>query len=141
MLLTISTIIVALISILLIEAAFRPDSFRVERSTTINASPEKIAPLIADFHQWLEWSPWEKIDSALQRTYSGAAEGKGARYGWAGNNKIGVGSMEITDASPSLIKIDLAFLKPFECHNNVEFKLQPSTSGTNVSWEMSGRAN
>jgi hypothetical protein len=141
MLLTIATIIVALIAILLIAAAFRPNSFRVERSTTINASPEKIAPLIADFHQWLAWSPWEKIDPALQRTYSGSTAGKGAKYAWTGNNQVGVGSMEITDASSSLIKIKLAFLKPFECHNDVEFKLEPGTSGTNVSWAMSGRAN
>src|SRR3954466_5399743 len=125
MLLTIATIIVALIAILLIAAAFRPNSFRVERSTAINASPERIAPLIADFHQWPAWSPWEKIDPALQRSYSGAPSGKGAKYGWVGNNKIGVGSMEITDSSSSSIKIDLAFLKPFECHNNVEFKLRP----------------
>src|SRR6266568_2530406 len=69
------------------------------------------------------------------------AVGKGAKYGWTGNNKIGVGSMEITDASPSLIKIDLKFLKPFACQNDVEFKLQPSVGGTNVTWAMSGRSN
>src|SRR3954451_393815 len=112
MLLTIAIVVAVVVATILIVAATRPDNFRVERSTTISASPEHIAPLIADFHQWLSWSPWEKIDPALKRTYSGAPSGKGAKYGWAGNNKIGVGSMEITDASTTLIKIDLAFLKP-----------------------------
>jgi len=141
MLLTIAIVVAVLVAAVLIVAALRPDTFRVERSTTISASPERIAPLIADFHQWLSWSPWEKIDPALQRSYSGAPSGKGAKYGWAGNKNIGVGSMEITDASPSSIKIDLAFLKPFACHNNVEFKLQPSVGGTNVTWAMDGRSN
>jgi len=141
MLLTIAIVVVVLVAAVLVVAALRPDTFRVERSTTISASPERIAPLIADFHQWLAWSPWEKIDPALQRSYSGAPSGKGAKYGWAGNKNIGVGSMEITDASPSSIKIDLAFLKPFACHNNVEFKLRPSVGGTNVTWAMDGRSN
>src|SRR5436190_20828120 len=123
MLLTIAIVVLVLVAAILIVAALRPDSFRIERTTTIQASPERIASLVADFHQWTSWSPWEKIDPALKRSYSGAASGKGAKYDWAGNNKIGVGSMEITDASASSIKIDLAFLKPFECHNNVEFKL------------------
>jgi len=141
MLLTIAIVVAVLVAAVLIVAALRPGTFRVERSTTISASPEPIAQHIADFHQWLAWSPWEKIDPALQRSYSGAPSGKGAKYGWAGNKNIGVGSMEISDASPSSIKIDLAFLKPFACHNNVEFKLQPSVGGTNVTWAMDGRSN
>ena len=141
MLLTIAIVVLVLVAALLIVAALRPDTFRVERTTTIQASPARIAPLVADFHQWTAWSPWEKIDPALQRSYSGPASGKGAKYAWTGNNKIGVGSMEIRDASPSSIKIDLAFLKPFECHNNVEFKLQPRDGATQVTWAMDGRSN
>lgn len=141
MLLTIAIVIAAAIAVLLIAAAFRPDNFRIARSTIIQAPPQRVAPLISDFHQWLSWSPWENIDPALKRSYSGPAAGKGAKYDWAGNNKIGVGSMQITDESPSSIKIDLAFLKPFECHNHVEFKLEPRGGETQVSWIMDGRSN
>ncbi|MGM8225913.1 hypothetical protein ACSV5M_04990 [Cellvibrio sp. ARAG 10.3] len=38
---TIALIIIALIAILLIVAATKPDQFRVERSMIINASPER----------------------------------------------------------------------------------------------------
>jgi len=132
-------IIVALIAALLIYAASRPASFRIERSTAINAPPEKIFPLINDFHRWNAWSPWEKLDEGLKRTFSGPASGKGAVYEWLGNNKVGQGRMEITDATaPSKVTIKLDFLKPFEAHNTAEFTLAPQGGATRVNWAMYG---
>ncbi len=120
-------------------AATRPDQFRVERSTRIDAPPDKVFATISDFHQWASWSPWEEIDPNMNRTYSGATSGKGAVYEWRGNKKVGEGRMEITTATPSqLVVIKLDFLKPFETHNTVELTLTPSGNGTNVTWAMSG---
>jgi Polyketide cyclase / dehydrase and lipid transport len=132
-------VIVVLIAAILAYAATRPGSFRVQRSATIQAAPEKIFPLIVDFHNWTSWSPWEKKDPALKRTYSGAPSGKGAVYAWEGNKNVGSGRMEITDApAPSKVTIKLDFIKPFEGHNIAEFMLQPAGGATNVTWEMSG---
>lgn len=124
---------------LLVAAAFRPDSFRIERSITINAAPEKIFALIDDFRRWTAWSPWERMDPALQRDYSGAASGEGAAYAWQGNSKVGQGRMQIIESTPySKIRIQLDFLKPFEAHNTAEFTLQPSGTETLVRWAMYG---
>jgi len=132
-------VIVAAIAAVLIIAATRPDTFRIMRSATIQAPPERIFPLINDFHNWTRWSPWEKLDPALQRSYSGAASGKGAAYAWQGNNKVGQGRMEIVDAAPpSRVTIKLDFIKPFEAHNMVDFTLQPQGGATGVSWDMHG---
>jgi hypothetical protein len=125
--------------ILLIYAASRPKSFRVERSISVKAPAEKIFPLINELQHWESWSPWEKVDPALKRNYSGPASGKGATYEWFGNKEIGQGRMEITDSTPAsrvLIKID--FLVPFEAHNTVEFKLEPQGDTTLVSHAMFG---
>src|SRR5436190_5964080 len=118
----------------------RPDSFRIERSAVIKAPPEKIFPFIDDFHRWTAWSPWEKIDPQLKRTYSGAASGKSAAYAWEGNSKVGAGSMEITEsAAPARIVLKLDFIKPFEGHNITEFTLAPGAQGeTKLTWVMSG---
>ncbi|HEV7507869.1 MAG TPA: SRPBCC family protein [Thermoanaerobaculia bacterium] len=132
-------VIVVLIAAILAYAATRPSNFRVQRKTSIKAPPEKIFPLIADFHNWTSWSPWEKKDPALKRTYSGAANGKGAVYAWEGNRNVGSGRMEITDASsPSRIEIKLDFIKPFEGHNVTLFTLQPEADATVVTWDMHG---
>ena len=131
--------VVVVIAAILIYAANQPDNFRVQRATTIKAPPEKIFPLIADLHSWGSWSPWEKMDPAMKRTYSGPASGKGAAYAWEGNSKVGEGRMEITEASPpSKVSIKLDFLKPLEGHNTAEFTLEPKGESTNVTWAMYG---
>ncbi|GAC1513882.1 MAG: K(+)-transporting ATPase subunit F [Gemmatimonadaceae bacterium] len=135
-------IVIAIVAILvgiLGFAATKPDTFRVERATLIKAPPDKLFALINDFHNWNRWSPWEKLDPAMTRTYGGLPAGKGATYAWEGNSKVGKGHMEITgSAPPSSVTIQLDFLKPFEAHNITLFTLTPTGDSTSVSWAMSG---
>ncbi|MGH6819886.1 MAG: SRPBCC family protein [Methylocella sp.] len=132
-------IIVVSIGGVLIYAATRPDTFRVERSAGIKAPPEKIFPLINDFHQWKNWSPWEKIDPSAKTTYSGASDGVGAVYEWEGNKDVGQGRMEIIEsASPSKVVLKIDFIKPFEGHNTIEFTLEPQGESTKVTQAMFG---
>lgn len=114
------------------------DTFRLERSILISASPEAIFPRIDNFHAWADWSPYETMDAHLDKTYSGPDSGKGAAYAWVGK-KAGSGSMEITSSSPSSkIVIRLDFTKPFTAHNTAEFTLEPQGAGTKVTWAMHG---
>jgi hypothetical protein len=132
-------IVVVLIALLLIYAATRPDTFRVERSVIINAPAEKIFPLINDFREWEPWSPWEKVDPAVKRSYSGAASGEGAVYEWNGNKNIGQGRMEIVESlPPSKVKLKIDFIKPFEAHNTIEFTLIPQGDSTLITQAMYG---
>ena len=115
MLKTIALVIVVAIAGILIFAATKPDTFRVERSIAIKAPPEKIFPLINDFKRWDAWSPWEKKDPAMKRTYGSATSGKGAHYAWQGNSDVGQGSMDIVESVPSSkVALKLDFVKPFE---------------------------
>lgn len=132
-------VIVALVAIVLIIAVFKPGNFVVQRTATIQAPPEKIFPLINDYHNWPQWSPWEKIDPSMRRTFSGPSSGTGSVYEWDGNSKAGKGRMEIAESVPaSKIAIKLDFIKPMETNNNVQFNLQPSGNSTTVTWTMSG---
>ncbi|HEX7883951.1 MAG TPA: SRPBCC family protein [Afipia sp.] len=127
------------IGILLIAAARRPDTFRVQRSIDINAPAEKIFSLINDYRHWASWSPYENIDPAMQRTFSGAPNGKGSVYEWNGNKNVGRGRMEIMDTTPpSQIVIKLDFFSPFEAHNIAEFTVQSKGRATSVTWAMHG---
>ena len=115
-------------------------TYTVERSATINAAPERVYDQIADFHNWTQWSPWEDVDPALERTYSGAGSGKGATYAWSGNRKAGRGRMQITDATnPSTVAIDLVFEKPFKARNDTVFTIVPEGSESRVTWSMTGK--
>jgi hypothetical protein len=137
----IGVLAVIAIAIVLIVAAMKPSTFVVERSVTINATPEKIAPFINDFHNWNSWSPWAKLDPAMKTTYSGAPTGVGSIYEWEGNSKVGKGRMEVISIQPAKTSIKLDFLKPFEGHNTSDFVLQPEGSATRVTWVMYGPLN
>lgn len=123
-------------------AASKPDTFRVERSVTIKAPPEKVFALINDLHSWTSWSPYEKKDPDMKRIHSGANSGKGAIYEWDGDKNVGKGQMTITESSPSSrVLIALDFFAPFEAHNTAEFDLQGGGDSTRVTWAMFGPAN
>ena len=113
--------------------------FDVARSTHIDAPRERVHDLIADFHEWRKWSPWEEIDPELRRDYSGEPRGTGARYAWEGNRKAGKGTMEITSSTAERIEIRLTFEKPFKATNTVAYELAPAgPDATDVTWRMTG---
>jgi hypothetical protein len=130
--------IIAVIAAIMIYATTRPDTFRVQRSTLIKASPERILAEINDFHRWAAWSPWEKKDPKMKRIYSGPASGIGTKYGWDGNKDIGSGSMEIIGSTTQKTSIKLDFFKPFEAHNTAEFTVMPKGDSSEITWSMDG---
>jgi len=139
MLKKIALAIVVLIAALLIYAATRPDTFRVERTASMKAPPEKVYAVLSDFQKWGAWSPWEKKDPAMKRTFGSTTSGNGAKYAWEGNSEVGKGSMEIVEtAPPSRLKLRLDFSEPFEAHNIVEYTLTPQGETTNVNWVLHG---
>lgn len=116
--------------------------FRISRSTTIAAPPERILPLITTLKQWQKWSPWEGLDPNLERKYAGPDSGTGATYAWRGNSKAGQGRMEVVEVGADRVGIDLVFAAPMKAHNRVDFELTPAdAAGTRVDWVMTGPQN
>ncbi|QBR93984.1 SRPBCC family protein [Nocardioides euryhalodurans] len=112
--------------------------YTVSRSVVVDADASRCHALVDDFHAWTAWSPWEDVDPALERTYSGPDAGVGARYAWSGNRKAGRGSMEIVSSTPERIGVQLVFEKPWKATNPVEFRFTPTGAGTRVTWTMTG---
>lgn len=136
---TIVILVVILLSGILVYAATRPDSFRIERSIAIKAPAERIFAILSDFRQAPAWSPFEKRDPALRRAYSGAHSGKGAVYEFDGNAETGSGRLTITDATaPTKLVIALDMAKPFQAHNTIEYTLAGEGDSTRVVWAMHG---
>jgi Polyketide cyclase / dehydrase and lipid transport len=131
-----------LIVVFLVVAAFQPSDFRVARSISIAAPPAAIFPRVNDFHQWVAWSPWEKLDPEMKRTYEGPSAGSGASYGWVGNNKVGEGRATIVESRPNeLIRIKLDFVKPFASTSLAEYTFRAEGNQTTVTWSMAGEKN
>ena len=100
--------------------------FRIERSTTIHAAPERILRLVDSPYMWHAWSAADRRQPMAERTYSGARRGRGAVVSWDG------GRMEILDASPATVRVALDA-------GLAEFRFEPSGEATKVTWSMKGQ--
>jgi len=142
MALTVLLVVVIVVALLLIVVATRPAKFRVERSIAIAAPPESAFAEVNDFHRWAAWSPWEKLDPTMKKTFEGAPAGPGSSYAWVGNPKVGEGRMTIeTSAPPALVKLKLEFFKPWKATNATTFAFDREGAGTKVTWAMEGEHN
>jgi hypothetical protein len=139
---TILIVVAVVVVLFVVIVALRPSDFRVTRSTSINAPPAGVFPLVNDLHKFQDWSPWAKIDPECKTSFAGPTAGTGAAFSWAGNKKVGEGRMTITATSPAeLVRLRLEFLKPFRATNTAEFTFKPEGNHTVVTWSMYGANN
>lgn len=132
-------VIIVLLAGFCIVAALQPDTFRISRSTTINASPEAVFAHVNTLPAWESWSPWAKLDPNAKTTFSGPESGTGAAMSWDGNNDIGAGTMTITESVPNeRVQYRLDFNRPMEGTSMSSFVLEPEGSQTRVTWSMEG---
>jgi hypothetical protein len=134
---TVSIVVIVVLGL----ALGQPDEFKVERQIAIAASPAVIFSNLDNFKRWALWSPWEKLDPDMGKTFSGPPSGVGASYAWEGK-EAGSGKMTVTDSKPGQdLTIRLEFIKPFEATNTTVFALSPRASDTMVRWTMTGPMN
>lgn len=120
----------------------QPDEFTISRKITIAAAPESVFSEVNDFHKWDAWSPWAKLDPNMKTEISGPESGKGAVYYWTGDQEVGEGRMTIAESTPpSLVKIDLHFIKPFDSSSTIDIKITPAGANSDVEWTMNGKHN
>jgi len=135
-------VIISLAALIVIVAgiiATRASTFRVERTTRIDAPLDVVFALVNDLHAWDRWSPWAHLDPSMKLTYGGPPAGTGATYHWIGNDKVGEGDMRITESkSPQLVVLRLEFIKPMANVNRTDFTLKPDGTGTKVDWVLTG---
>ncbi len=135
--------VAVLVAGILVYAVFQPDTFLISRSVSIKAAPEKIYPYLSDFHKEDLWTPYEKRDPSMKRTYSGAESGKGAVYEFSGDiYKVGSGRLEIIEAvPPTRVVLTLDMTEPMKGRTIVEYTLEPIGGSTKVTWSMRGTNN
>ena len=137
-LIAVAVVVVVLVAVV----AAQPSTFRIARSATISAPPERVFTEVNDLHKWEAWSPWLKADPAAKTAYEGAAAGTGAAFRWSGNKDVGEGRMTITESRPSqLVRLKLDFMRPFASTSLAEFTFAPDGDRTLVTWSMTGDKN
>lgn len=126
------------LGVVLFALATQPDTFRVQRAMTINAPADKLVGILTDLRRGAEWSPYEKKDPAMKKTFSGPANGPGAKLAWDGNSDVGAGSLTVADVTPSKVTLNLAMTRPMNANNVVEYTFAPQGNATTMTWAMHG---
>jgi hypothetical protein len=110
----------------------RPGTFHVQRSVTIAAPPSAVAAQLDDFRRWSAWSPWERRDPSMRKTYTEDS------YRWAGNREVGSGSMTFLERTPATVRIKLVFEEPVRSESVATFSLAAKGEATEVTWSLDG---
>lgn len=111
-----------------------PASTHVERSITIERSPEQVFATLNSFERFGAWSPWAEYDPQAKYTFEGPASGVGARMRWTGNRSVGSGSQEITESVPHR---RIAVALDFDgSQARSAYLLEPEGAGTRLTWSF-----
>ena len=140
MLRTLLLILLAIVAIAVGTVCMQPADFKISRSLEINASADKVFELVNNLEKWEKWSPWQKMDPEMNKSFEGPKSGVGAKMTWSGDMNVGVGSMTILESTAGQsVKFQLDFEKPMKAINFSEFIFTSSNSKTMVTWTMTGK--
>jgi uncharacterized protein YndB with AHSA1/START domain len=135
----IAIVIVAILVALLALAWIKPNTIDVQRTVEIKAPPERVFVLINDLQNWPAWSPHDKMDPTMKRSYGAVSGGLGASCQWDSRGNAGRGRAEITDSLvPHKVTVTVDFEKPFKVRNLNEFTLDTAGDTTTVTWALHG---
>ncbi len=123
----------AFLILFLILALFTPKHHDVERSALIMSPSEIVFDQINDLNKWAAWSPWDKMDPEMKKTFGTSTIGAGSYYTWEGK-KAGSGKLTITSSTPETIKTKVEFGGMGSADGIYSFKTE--NGGTNLSWRF-----
>lgn len=119
--------------------ATREGKFHYERSGFIKASPQEIYPYISNLKLGSQWSPFEKKDLTMKKTYAGVDGAPGSSMDFEGNSDVGAGRIEIVSLDPNKsAELKLKMTKPFVAENKIIYKIIPLENGSVFTWAMEG---
>lgn len=135
-------VLVAIVALFLVVVAVQPDSFSVERSALIEATPEELYLQVENHRNFVKWNPFNELDPHVVNRFSGPESGVGAVCSWKGNSKIGAGSSTIIESKPhELVRLRMDWKEPMESTSKVDFTFAEKGGKTLVTWKLYGPQN
>jgi effector-binding domain-containing protein len=127
----IGIILLVLVALFLIVAAFLPSKLHIEESMVINKPASLIFRQVNNFKNFTKWSPFQEMDPAMVNTFEGPEMGVGAKNIWT-SKKTGNGSMTILESKPYTKVISSLDIGMTGATNYFDFKEEQG--GTKVTW-------
>ena len=107
----------------------------ISKSISIQKSAAEVYPLVADFHNWVVWSPWLILEEGVEVN----VREDGKYYEWDGK-LVGAGNMTVLEEDGAThVKSDLTFLKPWKSKAMINLYVKECGEGCEVTWSMDSR--
>lgn len=113
-----------------------PVNMHIQAAHTINAPVSTVFPLVSDFGQWKEWSPWKQQDSTMVYVPEGTPGMVGHRAHWT-SRREGNGYQMITALQPNaFIDLDVHFSEAQTVRAESKWFFSGDSTRTDVRWEL-----
>lgn len=135
-------IILVIIAIPLLWAAFLSDDYSIERAIVIRQPKQKVFDYVKQLKNAGTYNKWIMLDSNLRKSYSGVDGTPGFVYSWDSDMKnVGKGEQEIKSVREGeRVDYEIRFIKPFEGVSNAWIATDSTQDGgTRVTWVFSGK--
>ena len=134
-------LVIALVLILVIAAIgiyFLPNNYSLTNSIVIDRPASVVYGQVADFNNWVAWSPWKEKEPTAKTTVEGQAGIEGHKMRWEGE-KVGSGNMTLVASAEneSLVCSDV-FVKPMASAAKDYWRFETDSNGTKVTWITTG---
>jgi uncharacterized membrane protein len=141
---TVAIIIIAIIAIPLIAAAFLSKEFRIEREVVINKPNDQVFDYVKHIKNQHNYSKWVMTDPNAKMQYRGTDGTVGFTMAWDSENKnVGKGEQEVTRINDGKsVDMEIRFEKPFKSTSFADMQTQSlSDNQTQVKWTFIGVRN
>lgn len=129
-------VILSLVVLILIIAAFVKKDINVTKEIIINKSKQEVFAYVKLLKNQDNFSKWATMDSSMKKTYSGTDGTVGFVSAWEGNKDVGAGEQEILKIDEgNRIDYALRFIKPFKSNADAFMIFEDAGKNqTKVKW-------
>ena len=129
-------VILSLVVLILIIAAFMKKDMNITKEVIINKSRQEVFAYVKLLKNQDNYSKWGSMDSNMKKTYTGTDGSVGFVSAWEGNKEVGAGEQEILKIDEgNRIDYALRFIKPFKSNADAFMIFEDAGNNqTKVQW-------
>ncbi|MFP5041968.1 SRPBCC family protein [Parasediminibacterium sp. JCM 36343] len=137
-------VLVAIVAVALIVAAFAKKTYSVEREIVINKPKAQVFNYIKYLKNQDSYSKWAKMDTEMRKEYKGIDGTVGFTSAWESDKKdVGQGIQEIKKITEGeKLEMGIHFIKPFDGLADAEITtIALDSTKTKVTWGFQSKMN
>lgn len=134
-------VIVGIVFVILLAAAFSSNNYSIETHITISKPQAEVFEYVKYLKNQANYNKWVMMDPNVRKNFEGTDGTVGFHYYWNSDNKqVGQGEQIITGLTDNRVNYDLIFIQPFSATAGSYIDTAALPDGqTKVTWVFHGQ--